>query len=240
MKVKIIFFFLLIFKNFEIIITGRVEVINDDLSKSIYDQDYINIYKISNSLMSFQSNGGSGYDHDLSLAFDNNFDTYWNSEKFQNSTFLNNIQVTFSKTVTINRMVYQAPSLPSVKGYGYPSEIKMYFKLRKPDGTLSEDDSDFLLFEDIVSERTGNKVAFIFDEEIICDQIKIEWVEMEAIISNYLKAHASEIIFLYPENEYINKLLYDIYDNNDYSQLTINHEYNDINLIKEIEEKLIN
>ena len=54
-----------------------------------------------------------------------------------------------------------------------------------------------------------------------------------------MAAHASEIIFLFPENEYINKLLYDIYDNNDYSKLTINQEYNDINIIEEIEENLI-
>ena len=143
MNLKIILY-LLLFIKLDVIITGIIKEINDNLSELIYkSEEYINTYKISNSLISFQSNGGSGFNHDLSLAFDNNFNTYWNSEKYQNNTFLNNIQVTFSKTVTIDRMLYQAPSFPAVKGYGYPSELKIYFKLRKPDGTLSDDDSIF-------------------------------------------------------------------------------------------------
>lgn len=98
-------------------------------------------------------------------------------------------------------MIYQAPSFPKIKGEGYPIELKIYFELKKPDGTLSEEDSDFLLGEDIISERTENKVIFIFDEKIICDRIKIEWAEIE---ETFLWANASEIILLFPENEYIN------------------------------------
>ena len=239
MDLKIIFYFLFLI-NLQIIKSGTVKEINDDLSELIYkNEDYINTYKISHLIMTFQTNGDSLLYHDLSLAFDNHFNTYWESAKYQNSTFLNNIVVTFSKTVTIDRMIYQAPSFPKVKGFGYPSELKIYFKLRKPDGNLSEEDSDFLLVDDIISERTENKVVFIFDQEIFCDQIKLEWAKIDLTVSNNINALASEIIFLSPENEYMNKLLNDIYDINDYSQLTINPQYNDINIIDEIEQNLM-
>ena len=133
-------------------------------------------------------------------------------------------------------MVYQAPSFLQVKGDGYPNELKVYYKLKKPDGTLSDDESDFILADDIISERTGNKVLFIFDQEIVCDQIKLEWVEIDNGISNFQYASASEILLLLPENEYINNLLFNVF--NDYSQLSIASEYNDINIIEDIEEKI--
>ena len=171
--------------------------------------------------MSYKSNGDSTFYHDLSLAFDNDFNTYWESRKYQETSFLNNIQITFSKTVSIDRMIYQAPSFPKVKGKGYPIELKIYFKLRRPDGTLSEEDSDFLLVEDIISERTENKVIFIFEEKIICDQIKIEWAVIEETAQTNLSAYSSEIMLLFPENEYINKLIYEIFNPNDYTQIFI-------------------
>ena len=240
MNMKYIFYYLL-FIFIELIQSGKVIEINDNLSEVKYKNlKYIYAYTISHSLMTFESNGGSLTSHDISLAFDNNFKTYWFSKQYQTDSFLTNIQVTFSKTVTIDRMIYQAPTFPKVVGYGYPNEIKIYFKLRRPDGTLSDKDSDFLLVDNIISERTGNKVVFIFDEKIVCDQIKLEWIKIEETISNKLTAHASEIIFLYPENKYINKLIYDVYDSTGYHNLFINQKYNDINIINEIEENLGN
>ena len=239
MKIKILFY-ILILLIFQIIKSGIVKIIDNNLDeKEKYENiNYLLSYKISNSIISFKSNGDSTKPYNLSFAFDDDFNTYWQSLKYQNESFFNDVQITFSKTVTIDRMIYKAPSFPAVKGYGYPIELRIYFKLRKPDGTLSDDDSDFLLIDDIISERTENKVLFIFDKEIICDQIKLEWSQIEITVSNNLYAFASEIIFLFPENKYINQLLYDIFQPNDYALLFIKPEYNNIHIIEEIEEKI--
>ena len=110
------------------------------------------------------------------FIFDNDFNTYWKSAKYKGEevSFENNIQTTFLKTVTIDRMIYQPQNIRNINGYGYPIELKVYFKLRNPDGTLNEDDSDFLLVDDIISERTENKVLFFFGQKINEEPIKLE------------------------------------------------------------------
>ena len=72
-------------------------------------------------------------------------------------------------------------SISALKEKGYPIELKVYIKLRNYDGSLSNNDSDYLFVDDFISERTGNKVLFIFNEKIACDQIKLQWAKMEEI-----------------------------------------------------------
>ena len=225
---------------FSLIKSGIVKILDKYFEENIKYENiyYILSYKISNDIMSFESNGGSKNNHNLSFAFDGDFDTYWESLEYQNDSFLNDIQITFSKTVIIDRMIYKAPSFPAVKGYGYPIELKIYYKLRNPDGILSNDESGFLLIDDIISERTENKILISFDQEIICDQIKLEWAQIETTVSLNLFSLASEIIFLIPENKYINQLLFDIFQPNDYNYFNIKSEYNNINTIEEIETKI--
>ena len=121
--------------------------------------------------MKFQANGDEIGNHPLIHAFDNDFNTYWESYKYQEDNFLNNIEIMFSKAITIDRMVYQAHSNNKYQGIGYPTELKIYYKLIYKDDTL---ESEYLLIDDIISERTGNRVLFIFENEIFCDQIKLE------------------------------------------------------------------
>ena len=236
-KFFLYFNFYLTFKLIESSIVK--ELIDNSYEKEYYNYDYIQSYKIPLIKMRFKSNGYSISRHELKLAFDDDFNTYWRSLNGQKETFLNNIIVTFSETVVIDKMIYQASLYNNTKGVGYPTELKIYFKLRYPDGTLSEEDSDFLLFDDIFSERSENKVIFLFDDELICDQIKLEWVQIEDFEMQNLYAFANEIIFLSPENEYINKLVLDIFPKNSYNKLIINPQYNDINIIEEIESNLI-
>ena len=79
---------------------------------------------------------------------------------------------------------------------------------------------------------------YYFCQEITCDQIKLEWAQIEEFDLNKPYALANEIIFLFPENIYINQLIYDIFQPNDYALLLIKPEYNNINMIEEIEEKI--
>lgn len=239
----LLYFFLLI----KIIFSGSVEEIILPSSK-YNDYRYINSYKIPNNLMSFYSSGGEKYNHNLINAFDGDFNTYWGSVgkqggKYINPTsskqydsLINSIIITFSKSVDINRMLYKAPYANSVNGAGYPIKLSIYCKRRDINGNLAEDDNDFLLVDQIVSEQTGNLVLFTFNKIEGCDQIKIEWNEMKENIYGF--AYASEIILLYPENQYLDELLFNVYDLNDYTNLTINSEYKYIYIIDDLIEQI--
>jgi hypothetical protein len=76
-------------------------------------------------------------------------------------------------------MLYKAPYVNSIDGAGYPIKLSIYFKRRDLNGNLTEDDNDFLLVDEIVSEQTGNLVLFTFNKIEGCDQIKIEWNEIK-------------------------------------------------------------
>ena len=112
-------------------------------------------------------------------------------------------------------MLYKAPYYNSLEGRGYPIKLSIYYKLKDINGELTGDEDDFLLFDEIISERTGNLVLFTFQETIECDQIKIEWNEIDSEYNND-NVFACEIMFLYPENDYLDKLIFDIFDKNDF------------------------
>ena len=233
---KLIIIYFIFFILFVKIKSGNVQIIDNTPSESKYnDYYYLSTYRIPIEKMRYKSNGSDLSIHPLRNAFDDDFNTYWESFQGQEDNFLNDIEVTFSSTVIIDRMVYQAPSNSNYQGVGYPSELKVYYKLKNDKGGL---ESDFLLVDDIISETTGNRVVFLFDDEIVCDQIKIVWAYVEPTDESYTKAKANEIIFLAPENEEINKILFDVFDKNDYIKLNINEKYNNLNAIDEIEEKL--
>ena len=224
MKNKIVNFilFVIILENIK---TGYVEVIDKNEKTKYNNWNYLKVYKIPNSMMDIKSNGDEMYNHDLLYAFDEDFETFWESFYTQKNSFLNNIIITFSKTITFNRIVYKAPTINDIEGVGYPNLLNVYYKIRNPDGSLSESESDFLLFDSIISETTDNKVVFNLNEEVICDQIKLEWSIIEQSQNiNFVWATASEIMLLIPENEKLNKLI-DLFHNNDYTYLNVNEEY---------------
>ena len=79
-------FHYLLFISIELIQSGKVIEINDNLSELKYkNQNYIYAYTIPHSLMTFESNGGNPTYHDISLAFDNDFKLFG---------ILNNIKLT--------------------------------------------------------------------------------------------------------------------------------------------------
>ena len=229
----------LLFLNILRIKSGVVNILDENIYESKYNnEDYLNFYKIPFSMNSFSSNGKSLPDHPQRDAFDGNFDTYWQSYNPQADYLY--VEITFSKTVSIDRILYQAPSFDDKIGEGYPIELKIYYKLRDLDGSINKDESSYVLIDDIISERTGEKVLFILDQVIECDQIKLEWTQIEQIdyTSDYIYASVSEIIFFLPENEYLNKLIYNVFDENDYTKTILNPEYNDLIAIQEIEENI--
>ena len=163
-----IFIFLLI----KIVKSGSSEEIIYSSSK-YKNPKYINFYKIPYSLMTFYSNGREMYNNQLTKAFDENYDTYWRSEgkqgtKFINSetkkeyeSLINNIIITFSKSVNINRMLYKAPYFNGKEGIGYPIKLSIYYKKKDINGQLSDDENEFLLVDEIISEQT-RKFSIIY------------------------------------------------------------------------------
>ena len=147
--------------------------------------------KFLHQIFKFSNNrGNSAVFRKIEFAFDEDFSTYWISAK--ENTFLNNIIITFSKTVKIDRMLYKAPILSLQAGYGYPSEVKIYYKLKNAKGLLTD---DFLLLDDIISSPSSNVVIIEF-LTIICDQIKFEWANIQ--VGNYA---TKEIKLFFPENK---------------------------------------
>ena len=237
-KIITIFLYFYYFFLSEKISSYNVEQISNDLLKSKYNNDlYLSFYKIPLSLMTFSTNGGQAFRHEISKAFDNDYSTDWQAKNLKSLNILTNVKITFSKTVTIDRMIYQAPIFYGIEGYGYPIELKVYIKIRGIDGNISTDESDFLLIDDIISEKTGNLVLFTFGEEITCDQIKLEWTNIEQSDGTTIFPSASEIMLLFPENQYINELI-DAFYPNDYTLSLIKPEYNDINIIEGLIENI--
>ena len=232
-------FYINILSFININLSAIVKENDANLLESKYKNDYyIKAYKIPPTLMSFTTNGEQVFRYEVDKAFDNNYETFWRTNTRKIKSDFINIKITFSKTITIDRLLYKAPFYWDIIGYGYPTQLKVYNKIKNIDGIITDDDSDFLLIEDIISETTGNQIIFQFEEEITCDQIKLEWANLDDSDTVGIFPSASEIIFLMPENKYINQLL-DIFITNDYTHLLIKPEYyNDHNIINELESQI--
>ena len=149
---KKIYIIILIFLNIFQIKTATIAKIDENNSEIKYNnQHYLNSYKIPSTMALYKSNGKFYDEHPLRYAFDGNFSTYWESINPQEDSSLNNIEIIFSKTILFDRIIYQAPTINEIEGEGYPTELKIYCKLNNQDKITS----DYLLIDDIISERTG-------------------------------------------------------------------------------------
>ena len=250
MEYQRIFFFIILFFNFiNIIQTGKVEELLSD-SKYLNDE-YISFFQIKPSIMTLFSNGGERKDHELSKAFDNDFGTQWFSEGQQGMEYtnpitgiiyeslINHIIITFNTTVNIDKMVYKTDNCIGCEGIGYPTELKVYTKIKSdPNEKLNPyDDSDFILIEDIISDFTQNIVLFTFEQTLICDQIKLEWAGIKTYSHIEKFTTAKEIKFFLPETEYLNETILNLFSENDYTHMTLSEEFNNITIIEEIIEQ---
>ena len=149
--------FLLTFANIK---SGYVMVIEDDQETRYNKMEYLKLYRIPNSMMEFQPKGQERLSYPLSNAFDEDPDTFWWSSEIQEETSFNSIKITFNKTISFDRIIYQAPTMGDVKGFGYPCLLNIYCRYRKPDGYFNDDESDFLFVDDMMSEATEKEVIF--------------------------------------------------------------------------------
>ena len=200
LNIRVLFLIIFIIENSR---SGTVVQINENELQLKYINSYfLDCYKVPLEKMNLDSSGDYYYENKIIKAFDGDNSTYWLSKNILNQKQSIYINVTFTETIIINSILYLAP-FKFNEVYGYPNELKIYIKLKNSEGILSENDNDYLLIENFISETTGNYVLFKFDEEIMCDQIKLEWNDIQSVSANR-RAAASEIYFLYPENKYIN------------------------------------
>ena len=203
--------------------------------------EYINLFRIPREYISSFRSPGS-YEMDLKYVFDDNFQTKWLSPEqgtkvrdpptgiVYNPLKIINITVTFTKTVFIKNMVYQAWSLGNNKGIGYPEELVIYYSLQT--GTNAK----FTQIDTISSKATDQKVYFIFSKIIECRQIMIEWKKIHNTNDYPNKASACDIIFLYPEYGNIDNTLLNAFDSTDYTQLTLSQSYKNKNQTKMLQD----
>ena len=100
--------------------------------------EYINLFRIPRDYISSFTSPGS-YQIDILHAFDDSYQTRWLSPTIgkkvrdpdtgitYNPLKIINITVTFTKTVFIKNMIYQAFSTGNNKGIGYPEELVIYY-----------------------------------------------------------------------------------------------------------------
>ena len=200
------------------------------------DLEYINLFKIpSDYISSIESPGSSTAA--IKKALDENPDTYWLSPEVgtkvrdpQTGTTYNPLQtlevtVTFTKKVFIKSFIYQAWSLGSIQGIGYPDELNVYYALGN---------DNFILADNIRSYVTGDKVAFTFLKIIECTKIRLEWKKIHESTTYNKKASAKIITFLYPETDYLSHAIVYAFDKSDYKQMTLSSSYKNFKKAEEL------
>ncbi len=178
------------------------------------NDDYLSVYKVPTSMMTYESDGGEANGKPLSNAFDGNWNTFWATGR-ENAgqgsvipTFANAITVTFSESVTIGSIVYASSS--ERLGHGYPTTLNVY----------TANGGELSLYGTCESAATNDKVVFTLKEAVTVTKIKFEFRKVNTM--HNWTATAKEIQFLQPDNADVNKVL-DIFD--DYAQLSVKEEY---------------
>ena len=226
---------------------GTVEILSED--SKYFNLEYSSIFKIPTSIMTLFSTGGEKSGYELSKAFDNNWNTKWFSEGEQGAEYtnpktevtydslVNSIIITFSTTVVLDKMVLKTDNCYGCEGIGYPTELKVYSKLKSDsnDELNPYDESNFTLVDDIVSDATQSIVLFTFEQTIKCDQLKIEWADIKTYYPRFPKmTTVKEIQLFLPETNYFNETILNLFSKDDYTQMTLSEEFNDINIIEEL------
>lgn len=209
-------------------VSANVESINitceDATNKLLDDNGYVSFYKIPNYLIeSYTSNGGQSGSAVLANAFDGNWSTYWQSSSINSANFFNNIEVNFTKTVTIDRILYASSS--ARYGHGYPVDLKIYTAI----------DGDYQFYGSVSSNAKNERVVFNFAEPIEIKKLRFEFTKVNPA-HNWI-ASAKEIQFLQPDSEdlnvFINKEIF-----LDYAETQLNPNYNNLEAISLLRESV--
>lgn len=194
------------------------------VDKLLDDNGYVTYYKVpSEFIESYTANGGESGSAVLSNAFDGNWSTYWQSASINSANLTNSIEVNFTESMTIDRILYASSS--ARHGHGYPVNLNIYTAI----------DEDYQLYGSVSSRATNNRVVFKFAEAIEIKRLKFEFARVNPD-HNWI-ASAKEIQFLQPDSEELNVFL-----NNeiflDYAYTQLNPNYNSFEAISRLRESV--
>lgn len=184
------------------------------------NSDYLDFYAVDSAYFSYSNNGGARDNKVLANAFDRNTGTYFESKSENVNGFVNSIEVEFSSTVNLDRVIYGSEGGAT---RGYPTTFAIYYKTS----------SDWVLIKEFVTTETTDFTLFTFGQTIKTSKIRLDF----KVVSTHHRytATAREIYFLQPENE-----CYEDYANffTDYSETTLNSKFSTIESIENFENKL--
>lgn len=186
--------------------------------------NYLDFYSISSDLFTAENNGGNmSTSSVLANAFDRNTSSYFESSSGNNNNFTNYIDVTFSISVEVDRILYGGE--PNTTR-GYPVKLNIY--------ALTND--ELTLIKTFDSTATTNMVCFRLDETISTTQIRLEYAKVPT--NHRYTATAREIMFLQPEdtqnyNNYLSLF-------SDYSETKVNENYATLEKLNEFKQTFAN
>lgn len=223
-----IIFILLLISSINFSFEGTFKVI--DTNSKYENLEYLNLFKIPYS--SIKSLRGP-LNANLKNAFDEDPKTFWVSTA-QTGTTLISVIISFKQQTYINSFIYQSYSEGTL-GIGFPKEMKIYYY--EKDNTSTN--PSFTLLDDITTTSTNKRVLFTFSKTVKCYQLKLEWTQIFSHSGNYAnKATMKELTLLYPEGTNINSNILNVYNKNDYRQLTLLDKYKAKTMIDSINSEL--
>ena len=107
--------------------------------------------------------------------------------------------------------------------------------MRNEDGEFNEDEDDFILADDIISDATNQTVLFTFENIIECDQLKLEWNQTNYCNTYYKRRASADLLkLLIPETKIINETILNAFS--DYNRLTLSKKFNNKNVVQQLKE----
>ena len=152
-------------------------------------------------------------------AFDDRIDTFWIASTVNTDTYHNYIDVNFKSAVTLNVILYDAgySSGPQIF-HGFPLKLKIHSAIG------DESLKPVALFTGTPT-WPNKQYQFVFPEPLICDKIRLEFIDVTpegSVSNNALCPLVTNLFFLQKVNTVINASMTatsDKYLNSDYSSI---------------------
>ncbi|MGL4992312.1 MAG: M60 family metallopeptidase [Sarcina sp.] len=186
----------------------------------INKKEYENVFKIKKFDIENIIGNGSHYGNSIiDKAIDGNKDIWYETGTPNNSTFKNEVVITFKKNEDISKITYT----PRPGGKGYLQEYKIY-------GSSNEKDNDFFLLTSGTGRVTSEETEIKFKETNI-KRIKIVFEK-----ANEDWAAIGELGF-YKEDKFLNEIN-SIYKNK--LENEVSDKYNNMNKLEDLKAKISN
>lgn len=186
------------------------------------EQEYLDFYAVGVEHFTYSNNGESRNGKVLSNAFDGNLSTYFESQAENVNGFVNSIEISFEKSVTLDRMIYG--SEPGTTR-GFPVNFDVYYKTSY----------DWVLIDNYIMTETTDLVLINFGESLEINALKLDYTKVHT--RHRYTATAREIYFLQPESgsfsDYKNLF-------SDYSETTLSSKFSTLKSIEDFEKSLEN